>query len=233
MTAPPLRILCFPGFRTNAEILRRQLRGFVPDIEGVSLAFEPIPHTKPASGPPDALVREFFPDEEYGEWWCRDENERYVGIEETIEHVTALLAAAPQKYDGIMGFSQGAVLAALLARIATLPEGHPRYDARLVGAFRFAVVCAGFVPRDDVAGKLFGEDLMAVPLPSLHIWGSADAVAAESSNLAAKFCQKRVLLHLHTGGHVVPRLGKRDGEQFERVCAFFKQFVEEEGVASL
>eukprot|EP00754_Rhynchopus_humris_P034594 Rhum_TRINITY_DN15928_c0_g1::Rhum_TRINITY_DN15928_c0_g1_i1::g.162490::m.162490 len=232
MTGRPLRILCFPGFRTNAEILRRQLRGFLPDIEGVVLAFEPIPHTHPASGPPDVMIREFFPDEEYGEWWARDENEQYIGIDETVERVTAMLADAPQKYDGVLGFSQGAVLAALLARLATLPEGHPRYDARLVGAFRFAVLFAGFVPRDDVAGKLFREELPPVALPSLHVWGSADPLSAASSGLSTKFCQKQVLLHLHTAGHVVPRLGKGDGEQYERVCGFFKQFVEE-GVASL
>lgn len=74
------------------------------------------------------------------------------------------------EYDGVLGFSQGAVIAAVLC--AELARRAASGDAS-VRLPRFAVIIAGF-------GRPVPEGLEAFPpasplaVPSLHIWGDAD-----------------------------------------------------------
>eukprot|EP01061_Rhynchopus_euleeides_P004286 TRINITY_DN13549_c0_g1_i1.p1 TRINITY_DN13549_c0_g1~~TRINITY_DN13549_c0_g1_i1.p1 ORF type:complete len:224 (+),score=70.17 TRINITY_DN13549_c0_g1_i1:504-1175(+) len=217
----PLRILCLPGWRTNANILRAQVSGFLVD-PAFAIQFDPIDATFPAGGPPHASITNFFPKEtSLYEWWNRDDaTGEYVGLSESLDRVADILEKANPPYDGIMGFSQGAALTATVARLSTATG--PQKDDRFFGKLKFVVCCAGFAPRDPKLKALFKDS--AVDLPSLHVWGSEDSMATASSLLSQQFNQEKAVVVLHTGGHTVPR-HSRKSESYARVHSFFEQFV--------
>lgn len=69
---------------------------------------------------------------------------------------------------GLVGFSQGAVLAAAIAGLAEHGE---------MPSFAFAILVAGRTPRAQVLKKLFTKPLRT---PSLHVWGSADRLMGDT-----------------------------------------------------
>lgn len=95
-------------------------------------------------------------------------------------------------YDAILGFSQGAILAAALCT-RLLEKGQPP---------RFAIFLSGF-GKPKPAGFTFPESPM--PIPSLHMWGDADEHIPSwtSKVLAERFDNPQV--HAHAGHHIVPQ----------------------------
>merc|ERR1711871_1677302 len=80
--------------------------------------FDCIDAPHPASGPPQAQVAAFFPDVSYFQWWdAIDEadGKRYVGLQETVSYVASKLRRS--RYDALLGFSQGAIVATLLTAL--------------------------------------------------------------------------------------------------------------------
>ncbi|KAJ9456906.1 Esterase [Diplonema papillatum] len=208
--ARPLKLLCLHGWRTSASIMKIQLAGFLPSAD---IVYCPIDGTFPASGPPDSVIQQFFPGETYFEWWD-NQDDVYTGAEQTLGKLAAVIDAADPPFDGVLGFSQGAVLASLLSVYSCTPGLDPRFFEK----FRFAVLIAGFVPRDALFKQLYHDG--GIGLPSLHVWGSGDSIAPGSANLARKFDQKSIMLHIHDGSHVVPKL-KPGTESYDRLRSFF------------
>jgi fermentation-respiration switch protein FrsA (DUF1100 family) len=103
-------------------------------------------------------------------------------------------------FDGVLGFSQGAALAALLVGLRA-PDGGATAKQPL--RFDFAIVVSGFACNDRELARLY-ERSDAYDLPSLHVIGREDAVvpSGESRRLASRFRAPVVLEH--GGGHVVP-----------------------------
>eukprot|EP01064_Diplonema_japonicum_P000208 TRINITY_DN10149_c0_g1_i1.p1 TRINITY_DN10149_c0_g1~~TRINITY_DN10149_c0_g1_i1.p1 ORF type:complete len:227 (+),score=29.49 TRINITY_DN10149_c0_g1_i1:119-799(+) len=212
-----LRLLCLPGWRTNANILEIQLAGFLPQTE-FEIQYDTIDGTFPATGPPDESIRTFFPNEKYFEWWDRNKDYTYVGVEETIDRIAEIMEKADPPYDGVLGFSQGGGLTSLLSAYCSLPGE----DARFYKKFKFAILIAGFPPRDPALRPLYSDG--GFPLPSIHIWGSADGLSTASASLARKFDQKSIQLHIHEGNHVVPKLQKGT-EAYQNIHAFLKHYA--------
>jgi hypothetical protein len=123
--------------------------------------------------------------------------------------------------DGLLGFSQGATAAALY-----LAHTQPR-DAlqRRQDQLRFAVIIAGFLPRDATYAAALRQGSPA--LPSLHVHGAADALVPEDRSRALWDCfaPGSVRHYKHTGAHmvrvwlndIVVVLERRSGEQAPRV----------------
>jgi hypothetical protein len=99
-------------------------------------------------------VAAFFAEGPYIEWWNRSgaAGEPYEGLAASLAHIRSLeLAHGP--FDTVLGFSQGASLAACLVALAAR-DG----DAAPLPRLRRAVLCSGFVPRDRaLAAELFGS----------------------------------------------------------------------------
>ncbi|CAJ1446313.1 unnamed protein product [Effrenium voratum] len=114
-----------------------------------------------------------------------------LGLQESLAQVRAEWSKG---YDGILGFSQGAILAALLCAELSAENG-----ASVPG---FAVLISGF-GKPAPEGLAFPVD--PLPVPSLHVWGEADAHIPPwaSKILCEKFCNPRV--HAHPGHHIVPQ----------------------------
>ena len=101
-------------------------------------------------------------------WWNTRDDARpaisgaYVGLEASVDRVKRCVAD-DGPFDGVLGFSQGATLAALLC----LAEPD---------LFRFAVCFAGFLPRDATVRAPFDAATAAPnPTPTFHCFGDSDA----------------------------------------------------------
>lgn len=115
-----------------------------------------------------------------------------------LDAALATVARALQQlgpFDGLLGFSQGAALAALVCALGQ--AGDARFPVP-----RFLILVSGFCPR----GRDFKEPILQAPLalPSLHVFGDSDRVipSQESLQLANQFPGAVTLTH--TGGHFIP-----------------------------
>ncbi|KAL6473311.1 hypothetical protein MHYP_G00194990 [Metynnis hypsauchen] len=204
----PLRILCVHGyrqsggsFREKTGSLRKLLRRHA-ELEFITAPHQVAPN--PARNPQDQEKSSNVSDEDQRGWWfsdvqarsfdARQESESSLGLEESLDTVRAAVKDMGP-FDGILGFSQGA---ALVAMVCALQEQQlePAFN------FRFAILVAGF--RSACAQhQHFYEDLH-ITLPSLHVFGHEDKVIPErmSRDLLPLFPGAHILTH--PGGHFVP-----------------------------
>lgn len=98
-------------------------------------------------------------------------------------------------FDGILGFSQGAAMVALVCAQQRILKG--RTD------FRFAILCSGFAPKSANYEK------GSISCPSLHILGNTQGndrqIANEASReLSSLFDSGCSLIIEHEFGHIIP-----------------------------
>jgi pimeloyl-ACP methyl ester carboxylesterase len=132
----------------------------------------------------------------YCTWWrANQDNSVYEGWDASLELVRRLSDEhAPV---GIVGFSQGAMAAALVAALSARGELAP---------LRFAVLVAGSVPRALAFRSLLAEP---IELESLHVWGERDAFAREGApRLMQHFAEPTRQSFIWAGGHSFPTSGK-------------------------
>ncbi|XP_010267911.1 PREDICTED: rhodanese-like domain-containing protein 6 [Nelumbo nucifera] len=98
-------------------------------------------------------------------------------------------------FDGVLGFSQGAAIAALLC----MERG--RKDAEI--DFRFVILCSGFAPNLSKVKR------GSINCPSLHIFGNSQGkdrqIACHASmELAGLFEEGCSVIIEHESGHIIP-----------------------------
>lgn len=127
-------------------------------------------------------------------WWdASDDGREYRGWEATCERVKAELSAGPV---GLIGFSQGAILATAISAMAAHGQ---------MPAVEFVILIAGRSPRADVLQPFMTQPLA---LPSLHIWGESDKLVGDSSRaLVDTFAPAQRQIVTWPGGHSVPKTG--------------------------
>ena len=185
------------GFSLNGAVLRRLLGDLAPRLsELVDLRFPDAPHTA-SEASVTTLLRRMGGNPSpppHLEWWNASADGRtYQGWQASLE----LLRAEVQGYPSValFGFSQGAAVAAALAALACR------------GAFpalRCVVLVAGFAPRSAELLPLFDAPLA---VPSLHVWGEADAFAQHGPALESKFSSLTRRGVTWPGAHRVPTRG--------------------------
>lgn len=207
-TAVPLRILCIHGYRQNANSFREKTGALRKLLKKqVELVYISAPHQVPAiqtetNQEPEKTASSG--EEDQRGWWFSDvqtrgfnakqECESSLGLEESIEAVkTAVKDLGP--FDGILGFSQGA---ALVAMLCALQEQKLQPDFN----FLFAIVVAGFRSACSQHQQFYKGPVLTIP--SLHVFGQDDRVIPEemSRDLLPAFDGAQILLH--PGGHFVP-----------------------------
>ena len=158
-------------------------------------------------------------------WFRRDDGTgTYRGLAAGMGRVAEAIRDAGG-VDGVMGFSQGGAMAAMVAaalepdRAVPPPassdaggdDGEPPAETWVRAlreanghrALQFAVVYSGFYARDDaLAAWLYAGGLAT---PSLHVIGGLDTVVdeARSEGLVAR-CGPAARKLVHPGGHYVP-----------------------------
>ncbi|XP_073310475.1 rhodanese-like domain-containing protein 6 [Primulina huaijiensis] len=116
------------------------------------------------------------------------------GFEKSLKYLNFLFSQAGP-FDGILGFSQGAAMAALVSANQGMLKGE-------IG-FRFVILCSGFaVNMGDYAEG-------SITCPSLHIFGSKEGNDRQidcqaSKHLASLFDNSCSTIVEHDLGHIIP-----------------------------
>ena len=200
-----LKILCLHGKGGCSSSFRPSLAPLV-DALGPSVVFDIVdaPHEL---GPSTSRA-----------WWLLPPGERrftaptYEGDEVAIEAISAAWRERGP-YDGVLGFSQGAMLAAIITARGALDQGPlPRF-ALMFGA-------ATPKPYEPLLAAL-SEQGCAVP--TLHSVSASDRInpATMGEWVAGCFAPSAEVLH-HDAAHAVPQ----DAASVETVRAFVAQFVD-------
>jgi predicted esterase len=194
-----LRILCLHGYHGNARILRGQMAALAADLASLAdLVFVDAPSLAAA---------------DFGWWHAVDDEQdpanddpgvagrhrHYKGWTRTRDAIVAMFEREGP-FDGVLGFSQGAALAALLVGLRAT-DGASSAERPL--RFDFAIVVSGFASNDPELARLY-ERKDGYALPSLHLMGRADGIVPIdlSRGLASRFAHPTIVEH--GGGHVVP-----------------------------
>ncbi len=193
------RILALHSFRTSGLIFEKQLRisglyNLLTQDLNAEVTFVNSPHS--ASGPIPQDVLMAFPSDDYYEWWnaTLDEEQNtwnYQNCDESLEYLYSVWKE--DEFDGIIGFSQGAAMSALLA--AMLKKDNAMRIPK------FIICISGIKVRDP----RFVPYYKAISdLPSAHIFGQHDPVKILTNKLVKCFDSPVILTHER--GHIVPRL---------------------------
>ncbi|CAN9501138.1 unnamed protein product [Ophioblennius macclurei] len=202
----PLRLLCLHGYRQNGASFREKtgaLRKLLKKVQ-VEMVYVTAPLTvttevtdkdgdsAPAADGDDSRGW-WFSDVHARSFNARQQCEESLGLDQSVAAVReAVKLQGP--FDGILGFSQGA---ALVAMLCSMQEKQLEPDF----GFRFAVLVAGFRSACEEHQTYYEA---ALQMPSLHVFGLEDKVIpdAMSRELLPSFQDPQVLIH--PGGHFVP-----------------------------
>lgn len=116
------------------------------------------------------------------------------GFERSVEYLKTVFSEKGP-FDGILGFSQGAAMAALVS-------AH-REEFKGEIAFRFVILCSGFCVN------MGGYEEGSINLPSLHIFGHKEGKDRQidceaSKQLASLFENGCSVIIEHDSGHIIP-----------------------------
>ncbi|RYR42036.1 hypothetical protein Ahy_A08g038486 isoform D [Arachis hypogaea] len=151
------RILCLHGFRTSGHILKTQLHKWPQSVhDHLDLVFLDAPF--PCQGKSD--VEGIF-DPPYYEWFqFNEEFTEYTNFDECVQYIEDyMIKHGP--FDGLLGFSQGAVLSAALTGLQEKGEALTK-----VPKVKFIIIISGA----KFKSSLIMEKAYSSPIscPSLH-----------------------------------------------------------------
>lgn len=220
-------------FRAKTRVLEKRLQKAFP---AVSLTY---PTGQIQLRPDDVPGFDGHPTESteaYGWWRRRDDSDppEYIGIEDAFEEVAKVLKAEGP-FDGVIGFSQGACFAAV---VASLLEGESRRKAFQEAQSRskhaisypksfsdldhpplkFGIVYSGFIPPGERYEALYKPTIQT---PLCHFVGSLDTVVEEARTqklVDAAGGNEQTQVVVHPGGHFVPT-----SKQYLDIAAAFAQ----------
>ncbi|XP_053703349.1 esterase OVCA2 [Synchiropus splendidus] len=225
----PLRVLCVHGYRQNSASFREKTGALRKLLKKqVELVFVTAPHRVHGARAGDPL-RESVPsssceteeeEDDVRGWWFSDTQARSFSAQQACEESSGLdesVAAVREAvesqgpFDGVLGFSQGAALVAMLCSLQE-QKLEPLFH------FRFAVLVAGFRSACAAHQRFYSA---TIRMPSLHVFGQEDRVIPEamSRDLLPTFLDPQVLTH--AGGHFVPAASahRQTYQDFLRRCA--------------
>ncbi|XP_051217607.1 uncharacterized protein [Lolium perenne] len=195
---PAPRFLCLHGFRTSGEIMRRQVEDRWPAevTSRLDLAFADAPF--PAAG--ESPVRGVF-DPPYYEW-CQFVGEDFLrcsNFDECVANIEELMVREGP-FDGLFGFSQGALLSAALVGLQEQGLALSR-----VPMLKYIIVISGGRIRSPAsAARAYHNKIKCT---SLHFIGDNDFTKTHGEELADSFVDPLVIRH--PAGHTVPRLDEK------------------------
>jgi predicted esterase len=246
-----IRILMLHGYTQNGMLFHAKTRAMEKHLQkvfpGCILSYPTGPlQLRPSDVPGfDASTSEDSDSIDAFGWWRRSNTSdppEYVGLETALEKIAKVLESEGP-FDGVIGFSQGACFAPM---VASLLEGDSRKQAfdkaraRSPLAIPFpasfeklshpplkfcAAYCGFRAPGERYRG--FYEE-PHIQTPVCHIIGGLDSVIEESRTQAlvdATGGAENTQIVIHPGGHFVP-----SGKQYlDTIAAFIKQKISSDG----
>ncbi|KAA8494641.1 Esterase OVCA2 [Porphyridium purpureum] len=211
-----LRVLMLHGFRQNAAVFRRRTGAFRKAVakqlkeKDMSIEFVFLDAPLVVTSDHEAVAEE----SKQRSWWDAnalsvdsdssngDETQafRYAHWEETVKYIKVFCSSQSAAFDGVVGFSQGACVTALLSALAAQrSEGELQW-------LKFGILISAFPPRDPVLRMALYDQAQPIPIPCLHIWGEQDEIIRPSYSrlVMGAFEPQMQASYTHPGGHVVP-----------------------------
>ncbi|KAH0850697.1 hypothetical protein HID58_095313, partial [Brassica napus] len=228
-TRRKLRILCLHGFRQNASGFKGRTGSLAKKLKNIAeLVFIDAPHElqfiyQTATNPPPPLGAcnkkfawlvspDFDKPSETGWTQCQFDPLQYQnqteGFDKSLTYLKTVFAEKGP-FDGILGFSQGAAMAAAVCG----------KQEQLVGEidFRFCVLCSGFTPWPLLEKREQGS----IKCPSLHIFGSQPGKDRQIVTQASSDLQGCATVIEHDFGHIIPT----KSPYIDEIKTFLNQFV--------
>lgn len=177
MSATKLKILCLHGFTSSAARLSRQLAPVVQaSAPWANFTFVDAP---------------FAVEPGYAWWRAQDRSGPdgdyavYEGWPKSRTYLHDILREQGP-FDGVLGFSQGAVVTSLLC---LMPEFRDK--------FGFGVIIGGFKARDPELRRNYEESNPGFDRRSLHVWGREDDIVPPraSEKLSEMFKNPELIVH--------------------------------------
>ncbi|CAA0827268.1 Rhodanese-like domain-containing protein 6 [Striga hermonthica] len=212
-----LRILCLHGFRQNASSFKGRTASFAKKLKNIAeFVFLDGPHELPfiyqhQNNPPNNhcnkkfawLVSADYDSNSNNPEWKMAETpfdslqyqQQTSGFDKSIDYLKTVFSREGP-FDGILGFSQGAAMAALVSACKEKLKGGVD--------FRFVILCSGFaVNMEEFAPE------GSINCPSLHIFGNKDGrdrqIDCRASRHLASFFEKGCSVVVeHDLGHIIP-----------------------------
>ncbi|XP_047307022.1 uncharacterized hydrolase C22A12.06c-like [Impatiens glandulifera] len=188
------RILCLHGFRTSGEILKTQILRRWPEsvIDKMDLVFPDAPY--PSQGKSE--VEGIF-DPPYYEWFqFNKEFTDYTNFEECLAYIEDYMVNHGP-FDGLLGFSQGAILSAALPGLQAKGMALTKVEK-----MKFLIIIGGAkLLNASIADVAYSSPIQC---PSLHFLGEKDFLKPHGTVLLES-CIDPVLIH-HPKGHTIPRI---------------------------
>lgn len=196
-------IICLHGYAMNSEWLQTWLEPIQQRLgDEYLLRYPQGPIESPAEEVRSMTARfnALLPEERIGAgknwcWYRADEAKppTYHQIETTLDFLADyFLTHGP--IEGVIGWSQGAVMTAILAALR-------QHDPESNFDFNWAMLCGGFLPGDPRYRPLFAQPLT---LPTLHVTGTqeSDFMKQQATKMCAAFIDAE---RLDTPcGHIMP-----------------------------
>ncbi|KAH9067735.1 FSH1-domain-containing protein [Lactarius vividus] len=214
--SPATKVLMLHGYSQNSSIFSKRVAALRKSLgKDVELVFVDAPHvlmpvdltghgtSLDAFGAAEASTTSEDPALKPRGWWRTDPTRtRTDGLEESLAYLRDILRT--QRFEGVLGFSQGAGLAALLAALLERPHLHPPF---LVDGepphppLRFCVAVSGFKVAGPLSTAVFSEGYVT---PTLHVLGKNDILVIEERSRVLINVSKTKRVEMHDGGHFVP-----------------------------
>ncbi|RHZ57056.1 hypothetical protein CDV55_103243 [Aspergillus turcosus] len=215
-----MRFLCLHGMGTNSQILQIQLAGIINQLPQHEFFF--VDGLEPC--PPDPEVKSLWPGGPYLSYYTTPTPEQ---LEEAYSLVLEVMAE-DGPFDGVIGFSQGAALA------ASMTLQHQKDQPTAAPLFSLGVFLGASLPFDldstlaqqsvvaskhQPSGYLGSKDeddllilqrydprttSLRIDLPILHVAGKRDPFY-QQSELLVGLCSVDSASVIHDGGHFVPK----------------------------
>lgn len=190
------RFLCLHGFRTSGQILKKQVDKWPESVrQKLDLVFVDAPI--PSQGKSD--VEGIF-DPPYYEWFqFNQEFTTYTNFDECLEYIEeCMIKHGP--IDGLLGFSQGAILSAALPGLQTQGIALTK-----VPKVKFLIIIGGAkLKAESWAGKAYASP---IECPSVHFLGKDDFLKPHGEDLLKSVVEPFVIHH--PKGHTVPRIDEQ------------------------
>lgn len=190
-------LISLHGFTMNGDGLRQMLAELEARLaEELDFVYPDAPHLASAASVAGmaSAMGGFRAKPPNRQWWnASDDHRVYAGWDATREALRAEALRHPSV--GLLGFSQGAAVAAALAALS---------DQGAFPPLRFVVLVAGFLPRADDLKPLFATP---IEVPSLHVLGDKDSFAKHGPQLLERFGASTRELLRWPGRHTVPTKG--------------------------
>ncbi|KAF8419647.1 dihydrofolate reductase [Tirmania nivea] len=236
MTTRPIKILMLHGytqsgplFHAKTKAMEKHLQKSLAALGGVQLVYptgpillrmddlptwNSIATTTPAdlaTAPPApaGASNEGRDGQDYFAWWRRNEAlETYTGLPSPCLDYLYDFISKEGPFDGVLGFSQGAAAAGVLASLLepvrrsapALPNDWPQ-PPESQPQLAFAICYSGFKAPYKQYDLIYEPK---IETPVMHFIGSLDTVVDKERSLAlARACRKAKLVY-HPGGHFLP-----------------------------